>query len=91
MKRKQHFDRSLLPDPIAFYEGMGAKLVGRGEWRTCLCPFHADTRPSLRINIKTGGYKCMSCGSAGGDVVDFVRRYRGLSFREAVMLLNAWR
>jgi len=35
-------------------------------WYVALCPFHVDkTTPNLRVNILSGGYKCMACGSTG--------------------------
>lgn len=46
------------------------------------CPFHEDSRPSLRINSsKNGGvWRCDPC-DAGGDVFAFVEKHRGLDFK----------
>lgn len=43
----------------------------------CLCPFHKDRHPSMKIYPHDRGYYCFSCGS-GGDVVKFVGRLYGL-------------
>lgn len=43
------FRRDLLPAPLEYYRAHGVKLLGRGEWRSALCPFHDDTEPSLRV------------------------------------------
>jgi DNA primase len=84
------FDRQRLPHPIHYFEGAGLRLIGRGPWRSALCPFHEDRRPSLRVNAQTGGYRCMACGAKGGDVLDFHRARHGLSFMQAVRDLGAW-
>ena len=57
-----------------------------------LCPFHADnSRGSFRINTETGGFKCFSCGTAGGDVIAFERKRHGVTFPQALeKLAKAW-
>lgn len=84
------FRRERLPDPLAYFEAEGIRLSGRGAWRDALCPFHADTRPSLRVNAETGAYRCMSCGASGGDVLSFHRRRHIVGFVEAAKALGAW-
>lgn len=60
---------------------IGRALVGR-------CPFHRDRgRPNLHVYADTASWYCYRCG-AGGDVIDFVRRLAGLSFRDAVAHLT---
>lgn len=83
------FERARLPDPEAFYGGR-LRLHGHGRWRSALCPWHGDRTPSLRVNIETGAYRCMSCGVHGGDVLDYYRRETGYDFRSAAELLGAW-
>jgi CHC2-type zinc finger protein len=58
-----------------------------GEW-AMRCPFHEDSRPSLRINPAKGTWYCDPCG-AGGDAIAFMRRWRGLSFPDAVRAVVA--
>ena len=86
------FNRSLLPQPLEYYrDTCNMKLIGTGgEWKTALCPFHDDSQPSLRINIKSGGYKCMVCEAKGGDVIAFHMARHGLPFIEACKALGAW-
>lgn len=52
-----------------------------------ICPFHADTNPSMHIYPGQGGWYCFVCNQ-GGDVIDFVKRLFGLSFRDAMAKLN---
>lgn len=54
-----------------------------------ICPFHADTKPSLRIYAEPGkGFYCYSC-NAGGSVIDFVMRLFHLNYKQALMRINA--
>jgi DNA primase len=48
--------------------------TGFHDKATCLCPFHNDKNPSLKIDGERGIYKCFSCG-AGGNALGFVREY----------------
>ena len=84
------FDRSLLPDPQTYYdERAGLRLLGRGAWRSALCPFHDERHPSFRVNVDTGAYRCFGCGARGGDVLAFHRARYGLSFVQAARDLGA--
>ncbi len=85
------FFRKALPDPISYYETQNIKLKGGGAWRDATCPFHKDTKPSLRVNIEKGAYRCMVCGAHGGDVLAFHMHKHGLNFVEACKELGAWR
>jgi DNA primase catalytic core len=58
----------------------GGDLVGR-------CPFHDDHDPSLRVTPGKGLWRCMSC-AATGNVIQFVQRFDGVSFRHAFELLK---
>lgn len=90
LTRQLPFRRDLLPTPVEYYRSQGLKLTGRGEWKNALCPFHNDTRPSLRIRLDSGGFRCMVCGAHGGDVLAFHMQRYGLSFRQAAQQLGAW-
>jgi len=57
------------------------RLKGSGPKRLALCPFHADTNPSL--NVSARGYRCYVC-HARGDVFDWLKATKGVSFVEAV-------
>ncbi len=62
---------------VAEYYGYRVSRKG-----TCLCPFHADRHPSMKIYENDKGYYCFTCGS-GGDVVKFVGMLYGLRNEEA--------
>lgn len=84
------FRRDRLPKPAEYYAAQKLKLLGGGVWRNALCPFHQDTAPSLRVRLETGAFRCMACGTAGGDVLAFHRKKYGLSFTAAAKDLGAW-
>src|SRR5689334_9288677 len=68
---KFSFNRNLLPQPAEYFKSQGLSLTGGGEWKNALCPFHNDTKPSLRVRLDTGGFRCMVCRAKGGDVLAF--------------------
>ena len=85
-----YFDRSRLPSPASYYDAQGLALKGEGAWRDTVCPFHADTKPSLRVKIETGAFKCMACGAHGGDVLAFHMQRHEMDFKTAAVSLGAW-
>jgi DNA primase len=91
MRSAGGFDRERLPDPLDYFADAGLCLIGRGRWRSALCPFHDDHNPSLRVNAETGAFRCMACGARGGDVIDFHRARHGMTFAEAAGDLGAMR
>jgi len=58
----------------------GKELMG-------LCPFHSEKHPSFTVNEEKDVFHCFGCG-AGGDVIRFVELIKGLTFKEALKLLN---
>lgn len=88
--RRFAFQRDRLPNTAEYYASQNVTLTGGGEWRSAICPFHEDTRPSLRVRIDTGAFRCMVCGAHGGDVLAFHMRRHGLRFIEAAKVLGAW-
>lgn len=58
-------------------------LNKKGSALTALCPFHADTKPSMNVSDSKGMYKCFACG-AGGDAITFVKEFKRLEFVEAL-------
>lgn len=84
------FNREHLPDPQDYYESTaGLKLMGRGTWRTTRCEFHGGS-DSMRINVKSGGFMCMSCVEKGGDVLAYHQQANDLEFIDAAKALGAW-
>jgi len=88
--RRGHFDRAALPMAPAYFDSIGNPLQGRGAWRSALCPFHGDSRPSLRVRVETGAFRCMVCGAHGGDVLAFHMQRTGRRFVDAARELGAW-
>jgi hypothetical protein len=84
------FNRERLPQPADFYADEGVKLRGSGGWRDALCPFHKDTKPSMRVFFESGAFRCMVCGAHGGDVLAFHMQRYGLRFIDAAKALGAW-
>lgn len=84
------FNRDLIPDWLAYADQLGITVEGRGTWRSILCDFHDDQRASLRINSKSGGWCCMSCGASGGDTLAHYMQRSGLDFIDAAKTLGAW-
>lgn len=83
------FNRDLLPRPGQYYLKQGLKLKGGGEWKSALCPFHPDKKPSLRVRLDSGGFRCMTCGVHGGDVLAFHMQRHKLDFIKAAYELGA--
>ncbi len=82
--------RARLPAPAEYFKAQGLCLSGGGEWKDAICPFHKDSRPSLRLRLDSGGFRCMVCGAHGGDVLAFHMLRYGLPFIEAAKALGAW-
>ncbi len=66
----------------------GVALTRRGQDLVGLCPFHADTEPSLVVSPAKNLWHCLGACQAGGSVIDWVMRFEGISFRKAVELLR---
>ena len=55
--------------------------VGRNGM--CVCPFHNDKNPSMKVDRR---FHCFGC-QADGDVIDFASRLHGIGSKEAALLL----
>ena len=66
--------------------GRYVELRKRGREWVGLCPFHADSSPSLYVNEEKMVFLCRGCG-VGGDVFTFVERIEGITFPAAVQKL----
>ena len=69
-------------------EARGVKLQRHGADLIGLCPFHEDHAPSLVISPKKNLWNCLGACRRGGDVIEWVMRAEGVSFRHAVELLR---
>lgn len=48
-----------------FAENILQVVFRSGDEYECICPFHADTKPSFRFNIVKGAWICHACGEHG--------------------------
>lgn len=65
-------------------ERVELKNSGR-NWRG-LCPFHGEKTPSFFVSEEMQRYKCFGCGETG-DVFNFLEKYEGMTFSEALRYL----
>jgi len=65
----------------------GVELTQRGHGLMGCCPFHDDSTASLSVGGAVDRFHCFGCG-AGGDVIEYVHRFTGLSFVDAVQALE---
>ena len=49
----------------------------------CLCPFHDDRNPSMKVNTQKNIFNCFVCDEGHGNVLDFVMKMDGVDIREA--------
>jgi DNA primase catalytic core len=76
-------------DLAAVIRSRGIELKPQGGDLVGLCPFHPDRDPSLRVTAGKGLWRCMSSAcNATGNVIQFVQRFDGVSFRHAFELLK---
>jgi len=69
-------------------EASGIDLKRGGKDLLGHCPFHADDTASLVVTPAKNLWHCFGCGIGGGPI-DWVMKWRGVSFRHAVELLRA--
>lgn len=74
-------------DLVALIQSKGIKLEKHGKDLKGLCPFHQDKNPSMIITPAKRLFHCPACG-ASGDVIAFIQKFDGVSFRHAVELLR---
>jgi DNA primase catalytic core len=65
----------------------GVELKPSGGDLVGLCPFHDDKNPSLHVTPAKRLWRCVAC-QATGNVIQFVQRFDGVSFRHAFELLK---
>lgn len=72
-------------------EQAGAQLHTTGRDQRCACPLHkGNDKTAFQISTGDNGrqyWHCYTGCGAGGDAIDFVKRWKGFSFREAVLYL----
>jgi DNA primase catalytic core len=73
---------------VRLAEASGVKLEKRGKDYVGCCPFHEDRTPSLVISPEKNLWNCLGACGEGGDVIAFVQKAEGVSFRHAVELIR---
>jgi len=67
-------------------------LKKKGKSLVGLCPFHEEKTPSFTVDPEKQLWNCFGCArtgkGSGGDVIGFVVKYDGVTFREAIDKLN---
>ncbi|WP_419595277.1 CHC2 zinc finger domain-containing protein [Thiolapillus sp.] len=73
---------------VRLVESSGIELKKHGKDYLGLCPFHDDKEPSLVISPDKNLWHCLGACNEGGDVIQWVMKRQGVSFRHAVELLK---
>lgn len=63
--------------------GARIRLKKAGASYKGLCPFHGEKTPSFSVDPRTAKFHCFGC-QAGGDAIDFLQRFDGITFRAAI-------
>ena len=63
-------------------EGVAERLGLKVKKHKALCPFHADSHPSLSFHVRSNSYKCFVCDAHGGPI-DLTMHVLGKTFVEA--------
>ena len=74
---------------VRLVESSGVALEKRGADHVGCCPFHDDKTPSLVVTPAKNLWRCFGACDAGGDVIAWVMKREGVSFRHAVELLKS--
>ena len=72
---------------ILIKEGIELKQRGKDFW--ALCPLHTEKTPSFKADSEKQTFYCFSgkCNT-GGDVITFIQKLKGYSFKEACRYLG---
>jgi len=73
---------------VRLAERQGIALKKHGKDYLGLCPFHDDREPSLVISPEKNLWHCLGACGEGGDVIAWMMKSQGVSFRHAVELLR---
>jgi len=75
------------PDIVTIIQNEGVHLIHKGKSLFALCPFHTEKHPLFRVYPEQNSFYCFGCGT-GGDSILFIKKYKNLSFQEAVKYLG---
>ena len=74
-------------DIVNVIRDSGVELKRNGKIFVGLCPFHSEKTPSFTVSPDRHRYHCFGCQD-DGDVIDFVKKSRGLTFQDALTFLG---
>ncbi len=66
-------------------EGIELKQRGKDFWASC--PLHQERTPSFEIDPERQTFHCFGCNEHG-DVITFIQKYKGLSFKDSLCYLG---
>jgi len=74
---------------ISIVEVIGeyVRLKQVGQNYKGLCPFHSEKTPSFIVSPQKGIFHCFGCGE-GGNVFNFLMKFKNITFPDAVKLLG---
>jgi len=70
-------------DIVSVIENYGILLKKAGHNLKACCPFHDERNPSFMVYPDQNRFHCFGC-QVKGDAIDFIMKFEGISFREAV-------
>ena len=70
-------------DIVQVISDCGVALQPAGKEYKALCPFHEEKAPSFSVSPEKQMFYCFGC-QAGGTVFNFLQKYEGISYIEAV-------
>ena len=85
-ERRALFQRCRGIDPAMVARDAGITVTRKGGRNFCLCPFHAESTPSLLLDER-GSWHCFGCGR-GGDTAAFYAWLYGVGPISAALLLR---
>ena len=74
-------------ESVLSHYGLDVNKDGHKEGQfKALCPFHDDTKPSLKVNTVRNIYHCFAC-DAGGNILEFVQEMENENLRKSAITL----
>ena len=82
--KKSFITETLLPNiDIQKYIGQFVSFKKSGANYVCCCPLHNEKGPSFNVSPSRQMFYCFGC-HVGGNVIDFVMKYKNVGFVEAI-------
>ena len=80
------FDTKRIAETNSLFDWLEKYGINIDKKGFACCPFHSEKTASFRV-YKDGTFHCFGCG-AHGDVITFVMKMQGITFKEACEMLN---